>query len=61
MIYIVCLSQKWSLRILSVETDPAAGMLSGATTGAPVDIGGTTLPGIVVDGPGHHRLVPVAR
>jgi arabinosyltransferase A/arabinosyltransferase B/arabinosyltransferase C len=36
-------------RTLSVETDPAAGMLSGATTGAPVDIGGTTLPGIVVD------------
>ncbi len=34
-------------RTLSVETDPAAGMLS--TAGAPVDIGGTTLPGLVVD------------
>jgi arabinosyltransferase A/arabinosyltransferase B/arabinosyltransferase C len=36
-------------RTLSVETDPAAGLLPGATNGVPVDIGGTTLPGVVVD------------
>jgi len=34
-------------RTLSVETDPAAGLLG--TGGVPVDIGGTTLPGLVVD------------
>ncbi len=38
-------------RTLSVETNPAAGLLPGATTGVPVDIGGTTLPGLVVDHP----------
>lgn len=53
-------------RTLSVETDPAAGLLPGAAVdsrgpgaptvlagpvGVPVDIGGFTLPGIVVDHP----------
>ena len=35
-------------RTLSVETDPAAGARS-APAALPVDIGGTTLPGLVVD------------
>ena len=37
-------------RTLSVETDPAAGLL-GTAAGVPVDIDGTTLPGFVVDRP----------
>ena len=46
-------------RTLSVETDPAAGLLG--TGGVPVDIGGTTLPGFVVDQQVATGVVPVAR